>query len=193
MKSGAQLHEGSGDLSNEELYELLADARRRYALHYLKQVGSEVAVRDLAEQVAARENRKDVADLSSQERKRVYISMYQSHLPTLDERGVVDYDADRGVVELTPSARGLDIYMEVVPGESIPWGYYYVGLSVASLVALALVAVDVSIFGSVSELTVSVVVVLVFSASSLAQVRDTRRSKLGDDGPPPDLAADWSE
>ena len=60
--------------SGERLYGLLADRRRRYALHYLRQRGEPVTLRELAEQVAAWENAKPIEALDSQERKRVYIA-----------------------------------------------------------------------------------------------------------------------
>jgi len=43
-----------------------------------------------------------IENLSSNERQRVYISLYQSHLPKLDNHGIVTYDKDRGWVEPTP-------------------------------------------------------------------------------------------
>lgn len=175
-------------VSNDQLYDLLADTRRRYALHYLKQSAEPVDVGELAEHVAAWENDKPVEELSSQDRKRVYISLYQSHLPTLDENGLVDYDDDRGRVELTETMADVDIYMEIVPDESIPWSYFYVGLSVASFLALGLVVGDVSVFETVPEAALAGVVVLVFSMSALVQTYERRRSRIGDDGPPPDLA-----
>jgi hypothetical protein len=187
--------EFTGDdlLSNKRVYDLLADTRRRYALHYLKQADATVQVRDLAEQVAAWENGKEIADLTSQERKRVYISMYQSHLPTLDKRGIVEYDDNRGTVALSESFLGQEIYLEIVPETSIPWSQFYIGLSVASLVLIGLVASDISFFVRIPELAVSLFIVSLFTVSALVQTRQQRRSKLGDDGPPPDMRSESRE
>jgi hypothetical protein len=187
--------EFTGDdlLSNKRVYDLLADTRRRYALHYLKQADATVQVRDLAEQVAAWENGKEIADLTSQERKRVYISMYQSHLPTLDKRGIVEYDDNRGTVALSESFLGQEIYLEIVPETSIPWSQFYIGLSVASLVLIGLVASDISFFVRIPELAVSLFIVSLFTVSALVQTRQQRRSKLGDDGPPPDIRSESRE
>lgn len=51
---------------------------------------------DLAEQVAAWEHDTTVAGLSSKQRQRVYIPLYQTHLPKLDEAGLIEYDQRRG-------------------------------------------------------------------------------------------------
>jgi hypothetical protein len=176
-------------LSGDDIYDQLANRRRRYALHYLKQVGEPVAVRDLAEQVAAWENETTVDELGSQERKRVYIALYQSHLPTMDEEGVVAYDDEAGTVELTGSIADTDIYMEVVPEKDIPWDLYYLGLSAANGALLALAWFEVRPFTAVPDLGWALVVLVSFAASAFVQSFYRRRMRLGDEGPPPDLAS----
>jgi hypothetical protein len=99
------------DVSSDVLYSLLADKRRRYTLHYLKQRREQVAVREVAEQVAAWENGKSVEELTSQERKRVYIALYQSHLPKLADAGVIEYNRSRGIIERTERADIFDRYL----------------------------------------------------------------------------------
>lgn len=175
------------DVSSDVLYSLLADKRRRYTLHFLKQRRESVAVRDVAEQVAAWENGKSVEDLTSQERKRVYIALYQSHLPTLDKEGVVEYDADRGVVNLSPSMADREIYLEVVPKGNVPWSLYYVGLVVADSVILALAWLDVYPFDLLPDIGWAAVILTTFAASAFLQTYQSHRMRFGDEGPPPDL------
>jgi hypothetical protein len=176
-------------LSEDDIYDQLANRRRRYALHYLKQTGEPVDVRDLAEQVAAWENETTVADLGSQERKRVYIALYQSHLTTMDEAGIVDYDDDAGTVELTSAIANTNVYMEVVPEEDIPWDLYYLGLSAANAALLALAWLEVQPFTQVPDLGWGVLVLVLFTVSAFVQLFYRRRMQLGDEGPPPDLAS----
>lgn len=178
---------GEPQLSNEDIYDILSDTRRRYALHYLKQCDEPVDVRTLAEQIAAWENDKPVADLSSQERKRVYISLYQSHLSTLDEQGIVEYDEDAGVVTLSEEFRDVDIYLEVVPEQSIPWSYYYVGLSLAGFLTVMLAYFDILLFAQVPELGLAIAILSVFTGSALVQTYQQQRTHLGDEGPPPSI------
>ncbi len=166
---------------------MLADKRRRYAIHYLKQRREPVSVRELAEQVAAWENQKSVDALRSQERKRVYIALYQSHLPSMDAAGLVDYDGDAGTVELAAAIEARDVYLEIVPKADVPWSLYYVGLAAANLLLLGLAWLDVRPFTAVPDLGWGLVVLVTFAASAFAQTVSARRMRLGDEGPPPDL------
>lgn len=50
-------------------------------------------------------------ELSSQQRKRVYVSLYQTHVPSLEAIGVVEYDADEGIVELADRAEAVDEHL----------------------------------------------------------------------------------
>lgn len=175
------------DLATETIFRVLTEARRRYVVHYLKQVGHSVPVGDLAEQVAAWENDKRIEEITSKERKRVYVSLYQSHLPTMAEEGIVRYDEDRGEVELTAAADAVDVYMEIVPRRDIPWRTFYLGLTVASAVVLTLVWLDVRPFTTVPDIGWAAVILVAFGVSALVQTYTSRRMQFGDDGPPPEL------
>lgn len=63
---------------------------------------------ELAERIAAEEADTTPDRLDSTDRKRVYISLYQSHLPALADAGVVSYDRNRGDVERLDAADVLD-------------------------------------------------------------------------------------
>jgi hypothetical protein len=173
--------------SSDAAYDILSYKRRRYAVHYLKQVDKPVEVNELAEQVAAWENSKTRQELTSQERKRVYVSLHQAHLSTLDDEGIINHDSDRGVVELTDATRETDVYLEVVSDEDIPWSYFYLGLSLAAGVFLGLIWYDISIFSDVSIILSSMVIVVAFGIASIIQTIRQGRAKLGDMGPPPEM------
>lgn len=174
-------------VSSDVVYSVLADKRRRYTIHYLKQRREPVAVRELAEQVAAWEYGKPPDEITSQERKRVYIALYQSHLPTLDKEGIVAYDSDRGVVELTPSMADREIYLEVVPGGNVPWSLFYVGLVAADSVVLALAWQDVFPFNLLPDIAWAAIILTTFAASAFLQTYQTHRMRFGDEGPPPEI------
>lgn len=175
--------------SSQAIYGLLADRRRRYTIHYLKQQNDAVSLSDLAEQVAAWENEKPVDALDSQERKRVYIALYQSHLPSMDREGIVEYDSDRGTVSLAEEYADIDIYLEVVPSDDVPWSVYYLGLTAANAILLGLVWLEVAPFDTLPDLFWGFIVVLTFAISALAQTLRGRRMRFGDDGPPPELVS----
>jgi DNA-binding transcriptional ArsR family regulator len=98
-------------LSRDVLFDLLRNSRRRQVMRYLGE-HDHADIGELAEHIAAVENGTDPETLSSSERKRVYVSLYQSHLPKLAEADVVDYDKERGTVSRTPGADLLDQYVE---------------------------------------------------------------------------------
>ncbi|SEH39643.1 hypothetical protein SAMN05192561_101529 [Halopenitus malekzadehii] len=180
---------GQGDdrLTQDDVYDVLSNKRRRYAIHYLKQVDERVDVRDLAEQVAAWENDKPVEALTAQERKRVYISLYQGHLSSMDDRGLVAYDEDRGTVALRDAVRNADIHLEVVDPRDIPWGQFYLGLSVANALLIGLAWLDVGLFTEVGDLQIAAVTVASVAVSATVQTFRDDRIRLGDAGPPPEL------
>lgn len=99
-------------LSKDTLFSILENRRRREALQYLKRNDGVATLSDLAEHIAAKENGVDVAALSSDERKRVYIALYQCHLPKMATADVVDFDKNRGDVALRPQASQLDVYLD---------------------------------------------------------------------------------
>ena len=129
----------SVELGEDQVYHLLQNERRRNVLRYLHDAEGTVSMRDIAEQVAAWENDSTVQAITSSERQRVYIPLYQSHLPKLDEEGIIEYDQSRGTVRKTDAADVLYEYLE--PGTSnddvegkdehnpTRWERYYLGAS----------------------------------------------------------------
>lgn len=68
-------------------------------------------MRELAEDIAAWEHDTSVKQLTSDERQRVYIALYQTHLPKLDDYDAIEYDQDRGIVEPTGLLEVFDQYL----------------------------------------------------------------------------------
>lgn len=96
----------------ETAFDLLRNGRRRHAITYVHETGDDaVTIGDLAEQIAAIENDVAVTDLTSAERKRVYVSLYQSHLPRMADRGVVRFDQDQGIVRSGPNIDSVIEYL----------------------------------------------------------------------------------
>lgn len=82
----------------DELFGALADSRRRVALSALAagEVADPVSTETLARAVAAFEADVDATAVSSDRVDRVRISLVHVHLPTLEEAGLVGYDATSG-------------------------------------------------------------------------------------------------
>jgi hypothetical protein len=96
----------------DDVFHLLQNSRRREVLRYLEGVEDWVELSDVAEQVAAWEHDTTVEALSSKERKRVYVALYQSHLPKLDEVDVIEYDQHRGTLRPTRRIELLSPYLK---------------------------------------------------------------------------------
>lgn len=107
-------------LTTDQIFHLLSASRRRQVLSYLRGAGGRATVGTLAEHVAAVELDLPVGQISSGQRKRIYIALYQVHLPALADSGVVAYDQERGTVELTEAADRLFPYLDLERGPDDP-------------------------------------------------------------------------
>lgn len=56
---------------------------------------STVDITEASSTIAAQENGKTPEDINSNERKRVYVALYQNHVPFMEEKGWVSYDDER--------------------------------------------------------------------------------------------------
>lgn len=105
---------GDTELPLETVFDILRNERRQRVLGYLALSDDDVVrIGDLAEHIAAVENDAPVGGISSQQRKRVYVALYQCHLPKMADANVVDFDKDRGTVAEGPNAAQLRPYLDV--------------------------------------------------------------------------------
>ena len=169
----------STELSRDTIFSVLSNQRRRYVIHYLKHHRGSVTVRDLSRQTAAWENGVTVEELTYKQRKRVYTSLHQTHLPKLDDSGVIDYDRDRGTVSLDERSREVEMYLEVVASDDVPWSTYYFGLSVMAGVVILLARVGLPPFAAVPGLAYAALFSAVLALSAVVHVSYTRRMRLG--------------
>ena len=109
---GQTSRSNGSNLDKDDIFDLLKNSRRRSTIQYLREHGGSAELKDIAEHIAAEENDTTVRQLSSDQRKRVYIGLYQCHLPKMDKLGVVEYDKNRGTIELQESVTQLLQYIE---------------------------------------------------------------------------------
>lgn len=100
------------EISLEDGLEVLANSRRRYVIGRLAAIDQTTNIDDLSRQIAAIENDVALDDVDADERKRVYIGLYQVHLKKLDEEGVIEWDQRSGDVEATPTTSTLADVLE---------------------------------------------------------------------------------
>jgi hypothetical protein len=144
------------ELPRGGLFEVLSSDRRRYLIYFLQASGGEADLRDLARLIAARENGTDPEDISDKEQKRVYISLYQSHVPKLEDYDLVEYDSEKKRVIATDRITEVTKLFEE---PSRPWERYYIALALGSALLVLLHLLGIGIL-SISGLTALIVVAL---------------------------------
>lgn len=98
-------------LSQSEIFEILSAERRQEVLRYLDDNNGTATLGELAEHIASIECDCETTQLSSQQRKRAYVGLYQCHLPKMADAHVIEYDSDRGTVALNEQSRRLLEYL----------------------------------------------------------------------------------
>jgi len=175
------------EIPYDDCFDLLSNHRRRYALHYLQQQGEEATLGELADQVAAWENDVETDAVSYDERKRVYTSLQQVHLPRMDDLDVVEFDDREGRVTIGAAAEHLDVYLEIVHGNDISWSSFYLGLVFVNAGLLTGVALGVPLLAAVPGIGWAVFAVTTFLVTSLSHLYLARTEmRLGEPGSPPE-------
>ena len=143
--------EGSPDATTEEstddeqppqsvpldvVFGILKNERRRLVLEYMAEMDSGTSLSDLAEHIASIENEKPANELGSQERKRVYVGLYQCHLPRMHDSGAIDFDKNRGTVEPGQNIDQFYEYLDQSEPTPRPWSKYYLGYAGVSVAAV---------------------------------------------------------
>ena len=161
----------STPIPTDAVFEILKNERRRMTLRYLLRRDEEVKIGELSEHIAAEENDTTPARLSSTERKRAYIGLYQCHLPKMDDYGVVAYNSDRGLIRLGPNVSQVEHLLDQ-PTTDRPWSQYYLALAAANATLFAgWLAAGVLVADSIARsVTVAVCALAVVSFVALSLV-----------------------
>lgn len=99
-------------LSTDTLFNVLANQRRRYVLHALKEHETPLSLAALATKVAALENERPGTEIPRDEHERVHASLWHSHVPKLDDAGIVEFDRESDTVTLAEDTKTLEPYLE---------------------------------------------------------------------------------
>ena len=170
-----------GDLDRDAIFDVLSNARRRYAIEYLKghDPGDEIELSDLVDYIAACENDISIPEVDYKQRKRVYSSLRQTHLPKLNECDLIEYDRDRGTIALSDAVSEVQMHLEYVPENDIPWCYHYLGLAATLGGVVALVGFGFYPFAELSTVAFGGIVTAVFGVSAVVHTLHTKRNELG--------------
>lgn len=138
------------DLPLSTVFELLSNQRRLQILKYLS-TAETAEVSEIAEYIAAIENDVPRDEVQTDERKRVFISLYQTHVPRLEDHGIVTYDRDEGVVSVKNPDLILRPFREVASGTGRRWSDYYLGVAaIGGLALIVLLASGIGVFTPVA-------------------------------------------
>lgn len=118
------------ELTKDEVFEVLSSSRRRRILYHLHRRGGTADLRTLARDTAVDETGESVEDDVV---KRFYISLYQTHVPKLEEVGIVRYDSDEKTVSLTDRVEDIARVLNHDIGTDRNWARYYGGLALAGV------------------------------------------------------------
>jgi hypothetical protein len=169
---GAQT-EQRDDLDAGEIHDILRNDRRRLAIKCLREQEGTLSVRDLSEEVATRETGESPAPRDK--RRSVYVSLHQTHLPKLDDLGIVEYDTDEKAVHLRDRAAEITTYMEVVPRYGITWAEYYLVLGILGFGTVLAASIGTPLLGAVGTPAVAATYLLLLTCSAAFHVRSQDR------------------
>lgn len=140
--------------------EAIQNARRRYTLYYLHKKKAPVELTDLVLQVAAWENCCQPEDVPVAQRKSVYSALHQTHLPYLEERGIVEFDRETNEIECPLNNSEFELSLANDQRTTVRW--FRVNLLVAGVgtVVLAGQVANVPLFDLISPLMLASVLVV---------------------------------
>lgn len=105
LSGSRRIPESEPEMDVDQYYNMLSNPRRRHVIRYMDDFKAErpFELGFMSRAIAALENGKMVDEVTSAERKNVYVGLYQVHLNQLDDAEVIDYDQDRGILEFGPN------------------------------------------------------------------------------------------
>lgn len=119
---------------SEPLFDTLSNSRRRAVIDTLDSELDVISLSELVDRVSEVENEANINEISSKERNRVYTSLYQTHLPHLDEKGVVNYDESEKRVSTTDETEFARLLLQISNNPETlntehqeRWNDYFVG------------------------------------------------------------------
>jgi len=94
-------------LAPDNAFEAISNRRRRRVILSLAHSDDDLTARELSVELAAIEHTIDPSAVTSEQRTRIYISLIQNHLQTLDDLGVIDYDGRSKSASATDATASL--------------------------------------------------------------------------------------
>lgn len=152
------------ETTQDIVFDLLSNSRRRYVLHFLRVKGETIKLTDLADQVASWEYETPIEELSDRERKRAYVSLYQTHVPKLVDAEFIVHDSEGGTLTATDRVQTIDRFL---PRERIRWERLYLLLALGGAILFAAGLSSVGLLDTVSRTVTGAVILGSFGVTSV--------------------------
>ena len=153
-------------LEESEIFHILGNDRRRAIVQILENNDGSIGVSEVASEIAEQES--DSNPVPNNLYKSVYVSLQQTHLPHLEEEGVIEYDSDAKRIRSGPQFDDVRTYVDEEYAETILW--FHLGLSMVGLAFVALEGVGVPGIARIDPLFVAVFVLLDIAVGSLYEI-----------------------
>mgnify|MGYP006299891791 CR=1 FL=1 len=155
-------------LAETDIHHVLSNQRRRLVLDLLAETDDgELTARELSELIAEKETGESPPPRNI--RQSAYVSLHQTHLPKMEEFGIVAYDDAAKTVSLTDSASQVNVYMETVPRYGISWSEFYCLAACLGLLLVAASAIGVPALSAVGSLNWAVAVLVLIGGAATYQ------------------------
>lgn len=92
----------------DDVFEVLADRKRRHLIRYLLQCDPPVSITEIADALQTRDKVGSV-----DERRKLRVSLHHIHLPKLDEIDIVDYDTETNRVVGWHHVKSIEPYLDI--------------------------------------------------------------------------------
>ena len=112
--SAADEDDRGGSLGVSEILTLLSDRYRRHALACLDGLPAPVSIEGLTDQVAGREFQQPPDNVSMIKRTQIATALHHTHLPKLEEAGIIEYDTNEGEVTEINIDQTLESFLDKV-------------------------------------------------------------------------------
>jgi len=123
--------------SVDDIFDVVSNCRRRYVVYFLKNTSQPVELGTLATQIAAWETDQPMAEVTRAERKRVYTSLQQVHLPKMNDAGLIRFEKPSSIIEPTSLLATIDLEPTPTEDDSQPWHQYYLSVLLTSIVVVS--------------------------------------------------------
>lgn len=166
-------------LSKDEIFHVLQNNRRRRVLQCLLATDGPVQLGDIAEQITAWEYGITIEEITPEQRQRVYIALYQSHLPKLAECGLITYNRTQGIVERTSQINQVTRYLDQdetlsqAEDTSRTWVWYYTGITCFSALLIGLTWLDFGLISLLVNGRLALLITLLYAGMTLAMAADS--------------------